>query len=416
MIAAGTKEFEVDRNAGDVTAVHRWAAFYRSIFGDHPEPVPSDTPDEAPPEAERAPAPHDRDAAATLGDRQTAGIVRPTKLLPPPAAVAPDATEALARALRAFIPLQGTLEGAPALMVPLAAGGAELDSITLSLDFGALAFGLALPTSIERMLVSLVGLGDDDTPAGRLFGLELALDPVLAALEAASGHEVVLQHAPLPVGPRLALHLQIGEARGTAVIVVEPRHLAGAAALREALPGLVPPQVPVVPLRVAFRLGMMTAPVSALRLGALVLPAADALTHTEGRLLVSGRAWGRVALREKAAQITEIQPMPDEPAAAPPTAPLRAMADLPLRLSFEIGARRATLEEVAGWSPGVVLPLDAPAEDCPVEIRAGGEMGGETVARGRLVAVGDRVGVEVTEVRRPPEPPRPVPGSAPEDG
>ena len=297
-------------------------------------------------------------------------------------------------AARAFGPLHGAVSGQVAsLACPHRAAPPDGDAVTLTLWLGSGAVGVLLPASIEAALVGPDAPGE---PIARLLRVELALDGLLGAVEKATGREATLRPGPGPSGPGIALRVRVGAAGGVVRLgLSEAAHVLQAAVA----PLLPPPPAPDPPLRAALRLGAMAAPASDLRPGALCLPAVGAMPLATARLLVAGRVWGTVALQGASAQVKEIRPMPEDPAPAPPADAMRALADLPLRLSFEIGARRASLGEVAGWAPGVVLALEAPVEDCPVEIRAGGDMGGETVARGRLVAVGDRVGVEITEVR-----------------
>lgn len=320
--------------------------------------------------------------------------VRPLRLPPAPATTA-----------RAFGPLRGLVSGLPAsLAVSPHTERPGPDPVTLTLSFGSDALELSLPASVEE---ALAGPDAPAEPVARLLHLELALDALLGTLEVATGREATLRHgtgSAAAAGPGMALRVRVGDAAG--VVHVRGCGPEAARALRDAVtPLLPPPPAPDPPLRAALRLGGMTAPAALLRPGALCLPARGAMPLAAAGLLVAGRTWGSVALQGAAAYVTEIRPMPEDPAPAPPSDPMRALADLPLRLSFEVGARRATLGEVAGWAPGVVLPLEAPVEDCPVEVRAGGDMGGETIARGRLVAVGDRVGVELTEVRHLEPPP-----------
>jgi len=77
-----------------------------------------------------------------------------------------------------------------------------------------------------------------------------------------------------------------------------------------------------------------------------------------------------------------------------PAAPL--LQDLPVRINFEFGPWPAQLAEVSRIAPGSVIP--APFADGDLEVRITVE--DRTIARGRLVAVGQRYGVLVDTVER----------------
>lgn len=63
-----------------------------------------------------------------------------------------------------------------------------------------------------------------------------------------------------------------------------------------------------------------------------------------------------------------------------------------VELEAIIGATRLSIERLADLAQGAVLPLDATL-DRAVELR----LNGVVVARGELVAAGDRFGVRITE-------------------
>ena len=74
--------------------------------------------------------------------------------------------------------------------------------------------------------------------------------------------------------------------------------------------------------------------------------------------------------------------------AAKPTA-----AQIPVALEFELGAIDTSLRELAQIEPGYVFDLPLQLDHATVTIRSAGRR----VGRGELVAVGDTLGVRLTE-------------------
>jgi len=83
---------------------------------------------------------------------------------------------------------------------------------------------------------------------------------------------------------------------------------------------------------------------------------------------------------------------PDRPDVDVP-APL-ALPQLDLRVELE--QLRLTVDALQALQPGSVVALSAPLDDAPVTLRSAGQ----PVARGRLVAVGDTLGVELLDIAR----------------
>ena len=79
--------------------------------------------------------------------------------------------------------------------------------------------------------------------------------------------------------------------------------------------------------------------------------------------------------------------------AMPNSNPLKAFADVPFRLTIEIGRLRVSLKALAGLKLGKVFRIGKPAGE-PFEICANGQ----PVARGEVVAVEDSAGVRITEI------------------
>lgn len=72
---------------------------------------------------------------------------------------------------------------------------------------------------------------------------------------------------------------------------------------------------------------------------------------------------------------------------------LGAFAGISVRLSVEVGAVRLPLRDVLGLQPGSVHTLDRKV-DQPVDVLINDRL----IARGEIVAVGDRFGVKLTEI------------------
>ena len=73
--------------------------------------------------------------------------------------------------------------------------------------------------------------------------------------------------------------------------------------------------------------------------------------------------------------------------------PLERLDALEVSLRFEVGELQVTLGELEQLKPGHVFDLAQPLAQSAVRILAHGR----TVGAGQLVAVGDRLGVRVTE-------------------
>jgi flagellar motor switch protein FliN/FliY len=64
-----------------------------------------------------------------------------------------------------------------------------------------------------------------------------------------------------------------------------------------------------------------------------------------------------------------------------------------VKLSVTLGSAEMSISDLFGLAPGGVIPLDREA-DAPVDVRLNGAL----IARGILVAAGDRFGVRLTEI------------------
>ena len=69
------------------------------------------------------------------------------------------------------------------------------------------------------------------------------------------------------------------------------------------------------------------------------------------------------------------------------------LAQIPLRLSVEIGSVSRTMQDLLDLKQGTVIELDRPIDE-PGDILANGTV----IARGEVVNAGDHYGVRITEV------------------
>jgi len=72
---------------------------------------------------------------------------------------------------------------------------------------------------------------------------------------------------------------------------------------------------------------------------------------------------------------------------------LRMLADIPVRMSVEVGSTQLRLAEVMGLAEGAVVELDRQADEL-LDIMVNGTL----VARGEVVTVNGRYGIRVVEI------------------
>ena len=90
----------------------------------------------------------------------------------------------------------------------------------------------------------------------------------------------------------------------------------------------------------------------------------------------------------------ELEAGVDAPEGAPLVArDVRLVSGVEVEVEALLGASSVTLERLFALKAGELIELDAAADE-PVLLR----IAGKPVARGLLVAVGDRLGVQITEV------------------
>ncbi len=314
-----------------------------------------------------------------------------------------------------------------------AAPGAVEDPVRFGLSLGGDQGLLTVPGRLLRRVLD--GLDPAAAAAGEdaaCLLLELALEPVLARLEAeAPALAVRLHPAPgaawqggLSLGVRcrdggaecFALRLDLGEAAARAVAEAL-RRMRGA---RRALPGLAVP-VGVRALATDLPLAMLRA----VRQGDVILAASPCPGVPGGLLLVAGERVCWRAERNGAALVVVSQrldaraagfgewmmtddtpapaldgfrlegPRPQGSGRAAPADDAASLDELPVRLVFELGRLEIALAELEAIGPGHVFDL-ARDEEQPVDIVAHGRR----IGRGRIVAVGDSLGVQVVWIGR----------------
>jgi type III secretion protein Q len=117
------------------------------------------------------------------------------------------------------------------------------------------------------------------------------------------------------------------------------------------------------------------------------------LSWTPGDLQFQFKQWSRsMDDNEPDEEFSEDDLADDAPQAQPQPQPL-AVQEIPLPLVFEVGTLCVTVGELAGLAPGGVLRLDKPLPPAVV-IRCRGR----EVARGELVEIDGRLGVQVSQV------------------
>lgn len=86
-------------------------------------------------------------------------------------------------------------------------------------------------------------------------------------------------------------------------------------------------------------------------------------------------------------------PDPDAHAAAPARASLGALGAVEVRLTVEVGAAKMTLSALAALGPGATFELDRRIDE-RIDILVNDQL----LAKGEVVAIGDRFGVRILEL------------------
>jgi type III secretion protein Q len=267
------------------------------------------------------------------------------------------------------------------------------------------------------------GLNAEELPAElKPALLALALEPHLDRASQATGHSFRLAEArPQDAAPEhsarghfmLPFTLADGDGNpagaGRALIPLSAAALSVLADLIKAFPRRPAPDCSSLPLFLSLCAGRESFPLALLREAEpgdvlrFSCPAKPALT-----LEIAGRALWTASLTDGKITIAGIlNKNPEEAAmsarpenvgasAAGPQAPglsREAIDALEITLTLELDERRVTVGELAALGPGQILDTTA-SLDAPVTIKAGGR----AVGKGRLVEVGDSLGVLISSL------------------
>lgn len=309
---------------------------------------------------------------------------------------------------------------APAVWTPSGEQAIPADAVAIALTLGGAAAWLALPPALAGRLLASADPAPGPraaSPATQALLLELACDAPVAAIEQATGQQIMFvgrgDAASIPGNClRLGLALSHGDDTDRLVLALGPDAAAEACRLLDPLPvprgrwrGLPVPLVCTIGEAWLDRGGLRS-----LRPGDAILPAGPdpapdrvELVGPDGRRAAARRDGGRLTL------LAGFTPAPAiEDAAMPPTArtdaatppddalPLDRLDDLPIRLVFEAGRLELPLGRLDEIAPGQVLLLPGDP-DAPIAIVANGRR----IGTGALVQVGERVGVRVIELDFP---------------
>lgn len=88
--------------------------------------------------------------------------------------------------------------------------------------------------------------------------------------------------------------------------------------------------------------------------------------------------------------------MDEAPGTLPASRNFRLLADIPVRMSVEVGSTSLKLAEVLDLAEGSVVELDRQADEL-LDIMVNGTL----IARGEVVTVNGRYGIRVVEVATP---------------
>lgn len=337
------------------------------------------------------------------------------------------------RDLALRLPVDGHPDGhAVALGAPAIVQGEPTDPSVLRATISVRDIGdveVALPPSLAaRVLPGVATRG----PVLAALLVEALLSPVLDAIEHRTGAPVAVAplrdgDAPdadrtgagavaigLPLvddatfddapraGPRAGLH----DGREAIVLRLRPSVVPGLARLAD---DLVAPAAPEAFDAVRVR--------ATLEIGSFLLAAAETRALGHGDVLLPPALWRqglqaplalvaggyRFALAERADALVIVDRIPETPLEDPmtdqqdgATPPLVDADALPIALSFEIGRHEMALGELRRLAPGRALSLGVPT-DAPVTVLANGR----AIARGEIVAIGDALGVRLTELHAP---------------
>lgn len=340
-----------------------------------------------------------------------------------PAAFDPPRLEqsqaALASALsRSRLPYPLTIEDATFELTFALAPPAELDARSLNAAFtiGGEPARLRLCAHLVESLTGLLAPGvpadalDDEL---KLLLIDLGLTTCLQRLEQRLGARISpLRLAAAETSPAGDIAIRIGCGNkigiaGFALLALPGPLTESVVRLLDEIPAARPAN-PSLPIPVAFRValvGLTVAELADLNAGDVVicdrnLPGLDDVVAVLGErwLYAAKAAAGTVTLatpRHDARVSLEYWTMDDadkKPLSEPASADAE-LAEIPIKLFFEIGRLEIPLGEVQRLGPGYVFELGRPVSE-PVDILANGRR----IGQGEIVRIGDATGVRVTRL------------------
>ncbi|MBE0398767.1 type III secretion system cytoplasmic ring protein SctQ [Halomonas sp. FME1] len=340
----------------------------------------------------------------------------PDKLISPRLPRLPsDAVTILNAMSRPRVPLALSLGGYPLVWYLEPGASPGVGAITIGIVLGEESARLTLDSAALAMLVAPLSLRrplQDCTPEVRALWLEYALLEWLIPLETQLGRtirfhsDVVDKPEDLPVC--LALRLENEEQRGWLSLSLSPSSALALHPLLDAHCSVAPKACSAVSWPLQWVAGYQTLSLAELRglnLGDVVM--LDRLgpeTAEIGGTLMAEAAAHRdgMQLRSPFHVLTQgdfnmAQP-PDEAqkdaGGAPPTHLDESTLDrLPVRLVCEFGRLELSLGELRELDRGSVLPLSRPSEEAVDLV-----VNGKAMGRGRLVEVGDGLGVQIVRL------------------
>lgn len=311
----------------------------------------------------------------------------------------------LGRGRRAELPMEA---GALSVSVEPARPSDEMPGgSALLLDTPAGGIALAPAGELLRILtgIDVPETGTPDDAMQRML-LSLAVESLPPAWPALFG-ALAQQAGAAPGMAALALEIRIGEGRPLVRVSLQGSHEALLTALSR--DGWRPVDKGPVPLpddwrlRVPLELGSTSIPLAMLR----TLASGDVVLVESPLFELSGQ--GRLRLGRLS--VTGVLSLGNQPSLAitnwaySPSGPAMdtehdaltedqrkpSLDEIPVRLSFELGAIELSLGELQGLAPGMVLPIGEPM---PPAVRI--HCSGRRIGAGELVEVDGRLGVQVT--------------------
>ncbi|MDQ7729756.1 type III secretion system cytoplasmic ring protein SctQ [Halomonas sp. SpR8] len=353
---------------------------------------------------------------AFLNSKKTLEEAIPDKLISPRLPRLPTDTVTILNVMsRPRVPLAMSLGGTPLrwLLDPGAPPG--VGTITIGIVLGEEPARLTLDSAALAMLVAPLSLRrslQDCTPEVRALWLEYALLEWLEPLEARLGStirfnsHVVDKPGDLPV--RLALRLESEEQRGWLSLSLSPSSALALHPLLDAHCPVAPKACSAVVWPLQWVAGCQTITLAELRglnLGDVVMLDRPGPETAE----IGGTLMAEVAAHRDGMQLRSpfhvltrgdfnMAHPPDEAhkdAGGTPQAHLdeTALDRLPVRLVCEFGRLELSLGELRELDQGSVLPLSRPSEEAVDLV-----VNGKAMGRGRLVEVGDGLGVQIVRL------------------